>query len=74
KNQFMSNISPKPGSVSTIIRSYKSIVTKHARKINPAFAWQSRFYDHIIRNDRSYERIKQYIIDNPKNWKNDRFY
>ncbi|MFP4041189.1 MAG: transposase, partial [Bacteroidales bacterium] len=43
KNQFMSNISPKPGSVSTIIRSYKSIVTKHARKINPAFAWQSRF-------------------------------
>ncbi|MFW6145457.1 MAG: transposase, partial [bacterium] len=74
KNQFMSNISPKPGSVSTIIRSYKSIVTKHARKINPAFAWQSRFYDHIIRNDRSYERIKQYIIDNPKNWKHDKFY
>ncbi len=74
KNQFMSNISPKPGSVSTIIRSYKSIVTKHARKINPVFAWQSRFYDHIIRNDESYGRIRQYINDNPEKWKQDRFY
>jgi len=69
----MSNISPKPGSISTIIRSYKSIVTKHARKINPAFAWQPRFYDHIIRNDESYGRIRQYITENPKNWEKDRF-
>jgi REP element-mobilizing transposase RayT len=70
----MAYISPKPGSVSTIIRSYKSVVTKHARKILPEFGWQSRFYDHIIRNDGSYERIRQYIIDNPKKWEQDRFY
>jgi len=69
----MSNISLKPGSVSTIIRSYKSVVTKHARKINPAFIWQPRFYDHIIRNDGSYERIRQYITENPKNSEEDRF-
>jgi REP element-mobilizing transposase RayT len=70
----MSEISPKPGSVSTIIRSYKSAVTRHARKINPNFAWQSRFWDHVIRNDSSFQKIRQYIINNPKKWEIDRFY
>jgi len=60
--------------ISSIIGSYKSIVTRHTRRIKPAFARQFRFYNHIIRNDQSYERIKKYIIENPKNWKHDRFY
>jgi len=30
--------------------------------------WQHDYYDHIIRNYDSYIRIKQYIIDNQKNW------
>jgi len=50
KNEKMAEISPKPGSLSTIIRSYKSTVTKYARKIHPDFAWQTRFFDHVIRN------------------------
>ena len=57
----MSSISPKPGSLSTIIRSYKSAVTKNAHQIDPEFAWQSRFYDHVIRNPDTHDRIKQYI-------------
>ncbi|MGB0870738.1 MAG: transposase [Flavobacteriales bacterium] len=73
KNQHMSKISPKPGSISTIIRSYKSVVTKNARKIHVEFEWQSRFYDHIIRNERSFKNISNYIVNNPKNWKEDRF-
>ncbi|WP_075590040.1 transposase [Labilibacter marinus] len=73
KNQYMANISPKTGSLSTIVRSYKSQVTKMSRPINPNFAWQSRFWDHIIRNDASYQRIKQYIINNPKKWGEDKF-
>jgi len=35
---------------------------------NIDFAWQSRFHDHIIRNNESYNRIRNYIIDNPKHW------
>jgi len=58
KNGKMAKISPKPGSLSTIIRSYKSNVTKHARQINPDFAWQSRFFDHVIRNDESLAKIR----------------
>jgi len=60
--------------LSSFIGSYKSIVTRNAHKIIPEFRWQSRFHDHIIRDDESYERIRQYILNNPKNWKNDRFY
>jgi REP element-mobilizing transposase RayT len=74
KDEYMSKISPEKGSISTVIRSYKSIVTREARKINPDFAWQERFHDHIVRYDTSYYKIKQYIKDNPKNWETDTFY
>lgn len=36
--------------------------------------WQRNYYEHIIRNDQSYERISDYIRDNPKRWKEDKFY
>jgi len=61
----MSAISPKPGSLSVIIRSYKSAVTNHVRKINPRFGWQSRFYEHIIKDMNDLERIRKYIRTNP---------
>ena len=43
-----------------IIRWYKGRVTFESRKTDPLFAWQARYYDHIIRNDDSYQRIKKY--------------
>ena len=71
--KHMSNISPKSGSLSTIIRSYKSAVTRFIRKHhNSDFKWQSRFYDHLIRNETALENIQHYIIQNPTNWKQDR--
>ena len=77
KDIHMRNISPKPGSISTIIRSYKSAVTKFARKINPNFAWHTSYYDHIIRDEKAYNNIHNYINNNPKNWgkpKRDKIY
>ena len=69
----MSKISPKPNSLSVIIRSFKSAVTKLIRKShNPNFAWQPRFYDHVIRNENSLEKIQNYILLNPKNWDSDK--
>lgn len=73
KNEKMAKISPKQGSLSTIIRSYKSAVTKNARENNFNFAWQPRFHDHIIRNEMEFERISNYIKNNPKNWNVDKF-
>ncbi len=66
--QLMAGISPKPGSLSAIIRSYKSAVTRHANRLGFPFAWQPRFHDHIIRNENEYLRIHHYILNNPKNW------
>lgn len=33
--------------------------------------WQRNYWEHIIRNEKSYQRISKYIINNPKNWNND---
>ncbi len=74
KNEQMVNISPKPGSIPAIIRSFKSAVTKYCNENNLRFGWQPRFYDHIIRDNDAYQRIRNYIINNPANWKDDKFF
>ena len=74
KNEQMSKISPRSGTISTIIRSYKSVVTKNTHYIHADFEWQERFHDHIIRDSESFERIQNYIENNVANWKDDKFY
>ena len=36
--------------------------------------WQRNYWEHIIRNEKSYQHITNYIINNPENWQNDKFY
>lgn len=71
-NQFSK---PIPGSVSVIIQQYKSSVKRWCNKNNyENFKWQSRFHDHIIRNEISFHKISEYIINNPAKWEEDKFY
>lgn len=70
-NEFGKTI---PGSISAIIGQFKSSVTRWCNKNDFKFAWQSRFHDHIIRNESDYNRIEQYIINNVANWKDDKFF
>ena len=35
--------------------------------------WQANYYDHIIRNEKSYQNIFEYIVNNPRNWRDDKF-
>jgi REP element-mobilizing transposase RayT len=70
QNQF----GPQSKNLASVVRGFKSSVTIAARKINPDFAWQTRFHDHIIRNDESFENISNYIINNPANWQEDKFF
>ncbi len=42
--------------------------------LNIEFAWQERFYDHIIRNQEKMNKIAIYIENNPITWENDKFY
>ncbi|WP_414752685.1 transposase [Anabaena sp. CCY 9910] len=68
----LSKISPKAGSLSAVIRSYKSAVTRWCNMNGyPNFAWQQRFFDHIIRADGSLDKIREYIISNPRKWEYD---
>ncbi len=60
--------------ISSIIGSYKSIVSKDAHKINPKFEWHTHFYDHIIKDQKALQRIRNYIKYNPKNWKEDKYF
>ena len=60
--------------ISRIIRWYKGRCSFEIRKIHSDFGWQSRFYDHIIRNSASYENIQNYISNNPRNWNKDKFH
>ena len=64
----------KPGTLGAIINQFKSISTKRIRcSETTAFAWQPRFYDHIIRNEKSLSRIRTYIQNNPMKWEHDRY-
>ena len=65
---------PVAGSVSMMINGAKGATTKWCKANNYWFDWQDRFYDHVIRNEKEYWAIKNYIINNPRNWHNDRFY
>ena len=65
---------PGKNTVSSIIGSYKSAVTKHAHRLGYDFAWQPRFYDHIIRDEKSYLRIAEYIVNNSLKWQDDKYY
>jgi REP element-mobilizing transposase RayT len=48
-----------------IIRWFKAKVKYEAKNINPGFKWQSRYYDRIIRNEKEYYFISEYIQNNP---------
>ena len=69
KNKF----GPQSKNLTSIVRGFKIGVTKNARKIHADFMWQPRFHDHIIRNDASYHRIRNYICNNPSTWDEDKF-
>jgi REP element-mobilizing transposase RayT len=63
------------GSLGAIVQNFKSI---SARKINQMAGtvgfrlWQRNYYEHIIRNEKSLEEIRQYIIENPLRWAEDK--
>lgn len=58
-----------------VIRSYKAKVSYKIRKeANKDFAWQSNYYDHVIRNEKDLFRIRTYIKNNPLKWELDKYY
>jgi REP element-mobilizing transposase RayT len=70
KNQGAMNRAPTLGQ---IVRAYKASSTRLIRsRANANFAWQRNYYEHVIRNEESFNGIRQYILDNPFRWHLDR--
>lgn len=74
RNTPKNTFGPQSKNLASIIRGFKIGVTKNARLIDPGFAWQSLYHDHIIRNDKSYLNISEYIINNPAKWREDKWH
>ena len=59
---------PQSKNLASVIRGFKIGVTSFARKNNIQFAWQSRYYDRIIRDSAEMNRIAEYIENNVAEW------
>ncbi len=62
-------------SLSSLIGAFKTTSSKIIHKKGlETFAWQRSFHDHIIRNEKAYDTIFNYIDLNPQKWYQDCFY
>jgi putative transposase len=62
--------------VGAISRGFKSAVTKQINiscNMPNVPVWQRNYYEHVVRNDYEFERIQEYIQNNPLNWNSDRY-
>lgn len=67
------------GSLGAVIGQYKLAVLRRAKSWpSPArgkiIIWQRGYYDHIVRDERSLNEIRQYILENPAKWTDDSLY
>jgi REP element-mobilizing transposase RayT len=71
KNEKMVEIAKHQSLLAVALRGFKSAITKFATGKNINFAWQTRFHDHIIRNQDEMNHIAKYIENNVFNWETD---
>lgn len=65
---------PVAGSIPTVVRSFKGAVTKRInlmRRTPEPPVWQSNYYESIIRIETGLDKVRQYIINNPRQWEMD---
>lgn len=63
-----------PGSLSAIVRSFKSAATKHLHNTRPELRirlWQRNYYEHVVRSGQELETIRRYIWTNAERWAED---
>ena len=73
--EMTAGASPCP-TISDVICTFKSITTINCRKkgLQEKHLFQSSFHDHIIRGEKDYEKIWEYIDTNVSKWEKDCFY
>ena len=62
-------------SLKEIVRTFKGAVTYYMHtKGTLEFGWQHNYYEHIIRNTKELTLIRDYIINNPQKWQEDKLH
>jgi putative transposase len=62
-------------SLSELMGAYKTTTSNKIHEIGfDGFKWQRSFHDHIIRDEKSYNTISNYIRNNPKIWNQDELF
>jgi len=72
-NPKMTEIAKHQSLLCITIRGFKSAITKFANENSINFAWQTRFHDHIVRNQDEMNRIASYIENNQETWDADSY-
>ena len=63
---------PQSQNLGAVMRGYKAGVKSYATKNNIDFAWQSRYYDRVVKSTDELQRIRKYIADNPSKWQEEK--
>ena len=66
--------SPDITNVNSVVSSFVSSLKRFCNREYGRNIWQSRFFDHIIRNEKDYEEHIRYIYENPIRWHLDELY
>ena len=61
---FPNKFGPQSKNLASIIRGFKIGVTNYARQNSIDFRWQSRFYERLIRDEKSLSITRKYIKNN----------
>jgi REP element-mobilizing transposase RayT len=73
QTQHKNKFGPQSKNLPAIIRGFKGTTTKQIHNIGfNNFAWQPRYYEHIIRNEKDLNRVREYIRNNPLQWQFDK--
>ena len=63
--------------LSKCIGRFKMVSAKQVnawRKTPGRSLWQRNYWEHVVRNDRDMQRIREYVRDNPARWELDRLF
>lgn len=67
----------EPGSLSAIVRTFKAATAKRINNVRGtpgAPVWQRNYYERVVRDDDELERVREYILDNPRGWAEDKYF
>ena len=65
------------GSLGAIVGHFKAAVSRRAKTLgldSGQTLWQRNYYEHIMRNEKSLNEIRKYILENPAKWAEDDLY